>query len=131
MRALALLQLVPGDDDWPVRLDDLGEHAPPALWVRGNPAALGRDRALSLVGARAATGYGEHVAAELAAVLAADGTMGEAYYDDDDAFEFILDHMAAARRAKEKDMDALAAFVDQYMELQEQYLGQAGLLSWD
>ena len=66
-----------------------------------------------------------------AGILAADGTMGEAYYDDDDAFEFILDHMAAARRAKEKDMDALAAFVDQYMELQEQYLGQAGLLSWD
>ncbi|MBQ8953737.1 MAG: hypothetical protein IJ048_06440 [Clostridia bacterium] len=66
-----------------------------------------------------------------AGILAADGTMGEAYYDDDDAFEFILDHMARARRAKEKDMDALAAFVDQYMELQEQYLSEAGLLSWD
>ena len=66
-----------------------------------------------------------------AGILTADGLMGQGYYDDDDAFEFILDRMAAVRRAKEKDMDALAAFVDQYMELQEQFLDQAGLLSWD
>lgn len=66
-----------------------------------------------------------------AGILTEEGLMGDAYYDDDDAFEFILDHMARARRAKEKDMDALAAFVDQYMELQEQYLSESGLLSWD
>ena len=66
-----------------------------------------------------------------AGILTAEGLMGGAYYDDDDAFEFILDHMAGVRRAKEKDMDALAAFIDQYMELQEQYLSDNGLLSWD
>ena len=66
-----------------------------------------------------------------AGILTAEGLMGDAYYDDDDAFEFILDHMARARRAKEKDMDALAAFIDQFMELQEQYLNETGLLSWD
>ncbi len=66
-----------------------------------------------------------------AGILTEEGLMGDAYYDDDDAFEFILDHMAKARRAKEKDMDALAAFVDQYMELQEQFLTESGLLSWD
>ena len=66
-----------------------------------------------------------------AGILTDEGLMGQGYYDDDDAFEFILEHMAKARRAREKDMDALAAFVDQYMELQEQYLDQAGLLSWD
>ena len=66
-----------------------------------------------------------------AGILTADGLMGNAYYDDDDAFEFILDHMAKARRAREKDMDALAAFIDQYMELQEQYLSENGLLNWD
>ncbi len=66
-----------------------------------------------------------------AGVLDQNGLMGDAYYDDDDAFEFILDHMARARRAGEKDMDVLAAFVDQYMELQEQYLGEAGLLNWE
>ena len=66
-----------------------------------------------------------------AGILTDEGLMGGAYYDDDDAFEFILDHMAKARRAKEKDMDALAAFVDQYMELQEAFLRESGLLSWD
>ena len=66
-----------------------------------------------------------------AGILDENGLMGGSYYDDDDAFEFILDHMSAARRAPEKDMDALAAFVDQYMELQEQFLSEAGLLSWD
>ncbi len=66
-----------------------------------------------------------------AGILDRDGLMGDAYYDDDDAFEFILDHVARARRTREKDMDALAAFVDQYMELQEQYLSETGLLSWD
>ena len=66
-----------------------------------------------------------------AGVLTGEGLMGGAYYDDDDAFEFILDHMAKVRRAKEKDMDALAAFIDQYMELQERYLSESGLLSRD
>ncbi|WP_407342327.1 DNA-processing protein DprA [Pengzhenrongella phosphoraccumulans] len=61
----------PGIAGWPAALDDLGAAAPPCLWVRG---AAGLDarlpRSVSLVGSRAATGYGEHVAAELAAGLA-------------------------------------------------------------
>ncbi|MET1051965.1 MAG: DNA-processing protein DprA [Mycetocola sp.] len=57
--------ITPGDPAWPQRLDDLGPHAPLALWVRGRPDAL-KDtaRSVALVGARAATGYGEHVATE-------------------------------------------------------------------
>jgi DNA processing protein len=45
-------------------------HAPMALWVRG-PAQLAEvaARAAAIVGTRAATAYGEHVAAELAAGL--------------------------------------------------------------
>lgn len=66
-----------------------------------------------------------------AGVLTGEGLMGNAYYDDDDAFEFILEHMARVRHAGEKDMDALAAFIDQYLDCQQQYLEQAGLLSWD
>lgn len=59
--------LQPGCAAWPEALDDLGPHAPLVLWVRGDPEALIAPRRLALVGARAATGYGEHVAAELAA----------------------------------------------------------------
>lgn len=62
--------LLPGDESWPVALDDLGPHAPVALWVRGDPSLLADGgRSVSLVGARAATSYGEHVTAELAAGL--------------------------------------------------------------
>lgn len=58
--------LVPSDEEWPAALDDLGEHAPLALWSRGDAALLART-SVALVGARAATGYGEHIAMELAA----------------------------------------------------------------
>jgi DNA processing protein len=62
--------VVPGDEQWPSGLDDLGHHAPIALWVRGNESTLrSLDRSIALVGARAATGYGEHVAMEASAGL--------------------------------------------------------------
>lgn len=62
--------LVPGDDDWPARLDDLQTHAPFALWARGDVSRLSAlERSVALVGARAATGYGEHVTIELASGL--------------------------------------------------------------
>jgi DNA processing protein len=58
--------VVPGSPDWPGRLADLGVHAPIALWLRSpaSPAAPSFDRSIALVGARAATGYGEHVTLE-------------------------------------------------------------------
>lgn len=62
--------IVPSDPLWPASLDDLGLHAPLALWWRGVPAAFhALPRAIALVGARAATGYGEHVAMEASAGL--------------------------------------------------------------
>src|SRR5690606_31705330 len=51
--------LTPSHPLWPVSLSDLGAHAPAALWVRGTDEALASlGRSVSLVGARAATGYG-------------------------------------------------------------------------
>ncbi|WP_350349667.1 DNA-processing protein DprA [Agromyces sp. G08B096] len=62
--------IVPGDPEWPDPVADLGVHAPLALWVRGDAGLLAAgDQAIALVGARAATGYGEHVAVESAAGL--------------------------------------------------------------
>ena len=62
--------VVPGSPEWPTALDDLGARRPVALWVRGagDLAQLGR-RAVSVVGARACTAYGEHVAAGIGAGL--------------------------------------------------------------
>ncbi|MFJ4252730.1 DNA-processing protein DprA [Microbacterium sp. NPDC090003] len=65
--------VIPGDPEWPGSLDDLGDHAPPALWVRGDTRLLTATPRVAIVGARAATGYGEHVAAEIAGDLAAGG----------------------------------------------------------
>ena len=62
--------IVPGDTEWPERLSDLEAHAPFALWVRGDPARLASlERSIALVGARAATGYGEHVTIEVSSGL--------------------------------------------------------------
>lgn len=70
-RALGVRVLVPGSPLWPVGADDLGPHAPLVLWCTGAPEALeALARSVAIVGARAATGYGEHVTAELAAGLA-------------------------------------------------------------
>jgi len=76
--------VIPEDAEWPVeaftcfttptaQADDRW-RAPVALWVRG----AGRldeltERAVAVVGARAATGYGEHVAAEFGYELAEGG----------------------------------------------------------
>lgn len=75
--------LVPGDAAWPVGLDDLDDlgprdgpdgGAPVCLWVRGElPPDLDAPPAAAVVGARAATAYGQHVAEDLAAGLVARG----------------------------------------------------------
>lgn len=66
----AVRLLIPGDPAWPAGVDDLGPHAPLALWLRGSEITLASTSdSIALVGARAATGYGEHVAMEASAGL--------------------------------------------------------------
>ena len=64
----------PADPEWPGGLDELGPARPYALWLRGQadlrPTCL---RSVSMVGSRAATGYGAHVAGEIAADLSERG----------------------------------------------------------
>ena len=64
--------LIPGDKEWPSALDDLGDRRPYVLWTRGTTSFLARPLSdlVTITGARAATSYGEHVAAELASDLA-------------------------------------------------------------
>jgi DNA processing protein len=74
--------VVPGDEEWPDRLSDLGRGqqvqrrggVPFGLWLRG-PGHLAAmvERAAAVVGSRAATAYGSVVASELAAELAERG----------------------------------------------------------
>jgi DNA processing protein len=61
----------PGEAEWPTQLDDLADARPVMLWLRGTAdlrfACL---RSVSVVGSRAASAYGSHVATELSAELA-------------------------------------------------------------
>ncbi|WP_313355687.1 DNA-processing protein DprA [Microbacterium sp.] len=85
--------LLPGDELWPDGLDDLDVHQPVLLWARGDADVLGAQTAAAIVGARAATGYGENVAAELAGDLATGGTLvvsGGAYGIDGAAHRAAL-----------------------------------------
>jgi DNA processing protein len=69
-----LRMICPGDAEWPSQLGDLGDSQPAVLWVQGRAdlrfACL---RSVSLVGSRAATAYGTHVAGELGFGLAERG----------------------------------------------------------
>lgn len=59
-----------GDDEYPSQLNDLDEP-PLALWVRGPlDLRLAASRSVAVVGARAASGYGQRVAHELGRELA-------------------------------------------------------------
>jgi DNA processing protein len=77
--------VTPLDDEWPIRFADLArisrddgdrQHRdtdpPVCLWVRGAPLlAEAFERSVAVVGSRAASSYGQHVAGELAYGLAA------------------------------------------------------------
>ncbi|MEK2494564.1 DNA-processing protein DprA [Kitasatospora purpeofusca] len=66
--------IIPGDAEWPSQLDDLGQGRPTGLWVVGTGSLrLLALRSVAVVGARACTAYGAHVAGDLAAQLAERG----------------------------------------------------------
>jgi DNA processing protein len=74
--------VIPGDDEWPDQVEVLEEAGqlsrragvPFGLWVRGRANLRhALTRAVAMVGARACSSYGEHVAAELSSGLAENG----------------------------------------------------------
>ncbi|RCK68230.1 DNA-protecting protein DprA [Desertihabitans brevis] len=83
MAAVGARFVVPGDEEWPAQLEDLAGceplsdrgGVPLGLWVRG-AGRLGQlaAGAVAVVGARAATTYGQGVAQDMAFDLTAQGT---------------------------------------------------------
>lgn len=71
--------IIPSDDEWPTALNDLDTAAgvtggaPLGLWVHGPHNLANLNGAVAIVGARAATGYGTHIAAEWAGEIATAG----------------------------------------------------------
>ncbi|MFI5916485.1 DNA-processing protein DprA [Dactylosporangium sp. NPDC051541] len=62
--------LIPADPAWPGGLRDLGDGEPVCLWARGPIAQFQLHASVTVVGARACTGYGTAVTARLADGLA-------------------------------------------------------------
>ncbi|MGD1220400.1 MULTISPECIES: DNA-processing protein DprA [Streptomyces] len=73
-RAAGVRYVCPGEPEWPAQLDDLGDARPTGLWVRGSPSLrMWALRSVAVVGARACTEYGAHMASCLGAGLAERG----------------------------------------------------------
>ena len=60
-------------------------------------------------------------------VIDEDGLMGEGEYDDDDAFEALLD-MLSEDAQDEDEMNALAQLLDSYMAAQQDFMEASGLM---
>lgn len=102
--------VTPAHPHWPTRTNDLGAHAPLALWVRGNSEILVDEKTTAIVGARASTGYGEHITMEIAAGLVERGhtiASGAAYGVDGFAHR-------AALASKGRTIAYLAGGVDRF-----------------
>lgn len=66
--------IIPGSPEWPTQLDQLGRSRPLALWAYGNAdLRFSCLTSVAVVGARAATPYGSHIAAQLGVGLSEEG----------------------------------------------------------
>lgn len=60
-------------------------------------------------------------------VLDGEGFAGASYYDEDEAFEYILDEMVRQRGLGEEEELLVASLINEYMQAQAAYLEQKGL----
>lgn len=64
-------------------------------------------------------------------VMDANGVAGEGYYDDDEAFEEILDALMTLHGSEDSIASKLAAFLDDYMDARDLYMENEGLISYE
>ena len=65
----------------------------------------------------------------VSAGIIVDGDFTDEYYDEDDAFDFIVSHIANA--IPELDGNVLSELVEQYIDLHDAYMEEIGLLTWE
>ena len=64
-------------------------------------------------------------------VLDEEGNAGTAYYEDDEAFEYMVETLAAGNHLDPVRAVKLASLVDDYMDYQQEYLESKGLVDWE
>ncbi len=60
-------------------------------------------------------------------VIDGDGFMGDGFYDDDEAFEFIVEEIVRMRGLNEEGAVLVASLIDAYMSAHDAFLRKAGL----
>lgn len=63
-------------------------------------------------------------------VLDENGYAGESYYEDDDALEYMVEALVAQNDLSPEQAVKVAALIDEYMDLQQAFLENAGLVDW-
>ena len=63
-------------------------------------------------------------------VIDEDGNAGTEYYEDDDAFEYMVEKLVADNDLDPVKAVKLASLVDDYMDYQQEYLESKGLADW-
>ena len=61
-------------------------------------------------------------------VIDEDGNGGDEYYEEDEAFEYIVETLAAANRLTPEQAVKMASLVDDFMDEQQRYLEYKGLV---
>ncbi len=67
----------------------------------------------------------------LSGVIDEEGLGGDVYYDEDDAFEFVLEHLVQTNHFTPDQAMATAVFLNDFMELQYIYMEKKGLVQTD
>ena len=64
-------------------------------------------------------------------VLDDEGNAGDEYYEDDDAFEYMVEYIVAKKNLTPEQAVKVASLVDDYMDQQQAYLEEKGLCDWE
>lgn len=64
-------------------------------------------------------------------VLDEGGYAGDGYYEDDEAFESIVEAIVASNDLSAEQAVKVASLVADYMDLQQAYLEHKGLVDWE
>ena len=64
-------------------------------------------------------------------VIDENGNAGTEYYEDDEAFEYMVEKLAEKNKLDPVKAVKLASLVDDYMDYQQEYLESKGLVDWD
>ena len=60
-----------------------------------------------------------------------DGYAGDAYYEDDEAIEYIVESLAAKNALDPEQAVKLAALVDDYLDAQQMFLESQGMVEYE